>query len=122
GAGHGADLGEEGKISFETARQALGLIAQLLKVIPAEHHESLRTLGKFVTEAFRHNPRLAGMMITILSDQTVEALTGVRDQNEKPAEAWSGRGRRSWRTRSSRRSGPRLTSSGTRPSIRSLRT
>ncbi|HVE39480.1 MAG TPA: HEAT repeat domain-containing protein [Planctomycetota bacterium] len=87
GAGLGADLGEEGKLSFETARQALGLVAQLLKAVPAEHHESLRTLGKFITEAFKHNPRLAGMMVTILSDQTVEALPGVRDQNEKPPES-----------------------------------
>ncbi len=87
GAGKGADLGEEGKLSFETARQALGLVAQLLKALPAEHHESLRTLGKFITEAFKHNPRLAGMMVTILSDQTVEALPGVRDQSEKPAES-----------------------------------
>jgi HEAT repeat protein len=87
GAGHGADLGEEGKLSFETARQALGLVAQLLKAVPAEHHESLRTLGKFITEGFKHNPRLAGMMVTILSDQTLEALPGVRDKNEKPAES-----------------------------------
>jgi HEAT repeat protein len=87
GAGRGADLGEEGKISFETARQALGLVAQLLKSAPTEYHESLRTLGKFITEGFRHNPRLAGIMVTILSDQTVEALPGVRDQQEKPAES-----------------------------------
>jgi hypothetical protein len=87
GAGRGADLGEEGKMSFETARQALGLVAQLLKATPPEHHESLRTLGKFITEAFKHNPRVAGMMVTLLSDQSIEALPGVRDQNEKPPES-----------------------------------
>jgi HEAT repeat protein len=86
GAGRGADLGDEGKLSFEQARQALGLLAQMLKTAPPELHESLRGVGKFLVDAFRHNPRLVGLMAAILTDQAVEALPG-RAAESRPADS-----------------------------------
>src|SRR5678816_1292230 len=73
GAGDGIDLGDQGKLTFESARQALGSLAQLLKETPESAHAAIRHVGKVFVDAFRHNPRLATLMVTILSDKAVEA-------------------------------------------------
>lgn len=74
--GDGVDLGDQGKVTFGQAREALGTLAQLLKETPEAVHGMIRGVGKVFVDAFKHNPRLATMMITILSDQAVEALPG----------------------------------------------
>jgi hypothetical protein len=76
GAGDGINLGDEGKVTFEQARGALGELARLLKDSAPEHHEALRQVGKVFVEAFKHNPRLSTLMVTILSNQAVDALPG----------------------------------------------
>ena len=83
--GDGVDLGDQGKVTFGQAREALGTLAQLLKETPEPVHGMIRGVGKVFVEAFKHNPRLATMMVTILSDQAVEALPG--NVPAKPAEA-----------------------------------
>lgn len=80
GQGDGVDLGEEGKVTFEQARQALGDLARLLKESPPEQHSTLRGVGKVLVDAFRHNPRLASLMVTILSEAAVQALPGTSPQ------------------------------------------
>ncbi|HZE98119.1 MAG TPA: HEAT repeat domain-containing protein, partial [Planctomycetota bacterium] len=89
GPGDGVDLGDEGKVTFEQARQALGDLARLLKETAPETHPALRNIGKVFVDAFRHNPRLASLMVTILSSQAVEALPGTEKGSEsgKPAES-----------------------------------
>jgi hypothetical protein len=74
--GDGVDLGDQGKVTFGQAREALGTLAQLLKETPPAVHGMIRGVGKIFVESFKHNPRLATMMVTILSDQAVEALPG----------------------------------------------
>jgi hypothetical protein len=76
--GTGHDNAEQGTISFEQSRQALGVCARLLKETPPEFHSAIRNLGKVFVDAFKHNPRLATLMVTILSDQTVESLPGTQ--------------------------------------------
>jgi len=89
GAGDGVDLGDEGKVSFDQARTALGELAHLIKVLPPEHHEGLRHVGKVFVDAFKRNPRLATLMVTLLSEQGVEALPGTAGSEEagKPPES-----------------------------------
>ncbi|HLY10325.1 MAG TPA: HEAT repeat domain-containing protein [Planctomycetota bacterium] len=84
GAGDGIDLGEEGKLSFEQARGALGELARLLKEAPPELHAPLRTVGKVFVDAFKHNPRLASLMVTILSAQAVDSLPESGKGGEAP--------------------------------------
>lgn len=89
GEGDGVDLGSEGKITFEQARQGLGELAKLMKDLPPERHGALRNVGKVFVEAFRHNPRLASLMVTILSAETFDALPGTSRAEEqgKPKES-----------------------------------
>jgi len=89
GGGDGIDLGDEGKLTFEKARQALGDLARLLKETPPEAHETLRSVGKVFVDAFKHNPRLASLMVTILSSQAVDALPGTAkaDDPTRPTES-----------------------------------
>jgi hypothetical protein len=89
GAGDGVDLGDEGKLSFEQAREALGDLARLIKEAPPAMHDALRGVGKVFVDAFKHNPRLASLMVTILSSQAVEALPGTAKPDEpgKPKES-----------------------------------
>jgi hypothetical protein len=82
GAGDGADLGSEGKVTFEQARHALGEIARLLKEAPPNLHDALRAIGKVFVDSFKHNPRLASLMVTILSAQAVESLPGTATPEE----------------------------------------
>jgi hypothetical protein len=89
GHGDGVDLGDEGKVTFEQARNALGELARLIKESPPEQHPGLRSVGKVFVDAFKRNPRLASMMVTILSEQSVDALPGTVTPEEagKPAES-----------------------------------
>ncbi|HVE38780.1 MAG TPA: PilZ domain-containing protein, partial [Planctomycetota bacterium] len=86
GVGDGVDLGDQGKVTFESARQALGSLAQLLKETPESAHPAIRHVGKVFVDAFKHNARLATLMVTILSDKAVEALPGTTAP-VKPAES-----------------------------------
>jgi HEAT repeat protein len=78
GEGTGHDNAEQGTVSFEQARQALGECARLLQETPSKFHSAIRSLGKVFVDAFKHNPRLSTLMVTILSDQTVESLPGTQ--------------------------------------------
>jgi len=88
GQGDGTDLGDEGKVTFEQARQALGDLARLIKETPPGAHDTIRNVGKVFVDAFKHNPRLASLMVTILSTQAVDALPGTKgDDPGKPTES-----------------------------------
>lgn len=89
GQGDGTDLGDEGKVSFEQAKNALGDLAHLLKETPPQHHAMLRNVGKVFVDAFKHNPRLASLMVTVLSAETVESLPGTSkpEEGNRPAES-----------------------------------
>src|SRR6185436_5589343 len=58
----------------------------LLNETPERVHGMIRSVGKIFTDAFKHNPRLAMMMVTILSDRAVEHLPGT-SQQAKPTES-----------------------------------
>lgn len=87
GVGDGVDLGDQGKVTFEQARHALGELSLLLKESDLKLHPSIRNVGKVFVDAFKHNPRLATLMVTILSDQTVQALPGTATSQPKPTES-----------------------------------
>jgi len=86
GAGHGdgIDLGDEGKITFEQAKHALGDLARLIKEATPEQQVALRNVGKVIVDAFKNNPRLASLMVTILSAQAVEGLPGQANAQDAP--------------------------------------
>src|SRR6185295_18717084 len=86
GDGEGGDDSEEGRVSFESARIALGDLARLIKEAPPASHAGIRSVGNVLVEAFRHNPRLSAMMVTMLSDQAVDKLPGA-GSGAKPNEA-----------------------------------
>ena len=78
---------EEGKVSFDQAREAIGDLARLLKETPSTAHSQLRNVGRVLIDAFKHNPRLAQVMETILTQQTAEAQAAeAGDAAVKPAE------------------------------------
>ncbi|RPH51526.1 MAG: PilZ domain-containing protein, partial [Planctomycetota bacterium] len=78
---------EDGKVSFEHAREAIGDLARLLKETPSTAHSQLRNVGRVLIEAFKHNPRLSQLMETILAEQSAEAQPAQAADAAKPAEA-----------------------------------
>lgn len=65
---------EEGRLTFDQAREALGEVARLLGEAPPYYHPPLRKLGQFLVGAFRHNERLCALMSTLLTEQAASAV------------------------------------------------
>jgi hypothetical protein len=63
---------EVGRLGFDQARQALGELARMLKEVEPAFHAPLRAVGKALSDAFRHDPRLWESMNTVLPDQAGE--------------------------------------------------
>ncbi len=64
---------DEGLIKFDQAKEAVGDLARLIPELPSSYQPSLRRVGKTIVDSFRHNPKLASLMNTVLAEGAAQA-------------------------------------------------
>ncbi|HEX7900681.1 MAG TPA: HEAT repeat domain-containing protein [Planctomycetota bacterium] len=67
GAAPAAPDAQQGRWTFERAKESLGDVVQLLRDAPPNCQTALRRLGQAIIDAFKHDPQLASVMHSILA-------------------------------------------------------